>query len=356
MHLWRTVLLCFLLLAGEGYGGPRLVGWGAAHPDPERGMQRAAEVGFKELYLNYGSGDTFRQQVEAGQRHGVAVYGIVSPTQSSLGKLWKARFPEVPFPEQVLTPEQESAARLIAAGENRTPYQWGGEPLLEHEVLLYPIVCPNNPQARRLLKERVAEILSTPGVAGVALDGFGYRNFFRCHCEGCVNGLARFAAERPELQGPEAEVAYFRDVLVGWINELAAHARACRADARTSIHIWPAFMPEPLYGNRLDVDACGQTAAWYTLWPQEKIARYSRIIMGEAKRYHSRPEGVAMLGYYNKPGVFPEKDAARVEMELRTLLENGCHEIQVCGTRDVVEKTEIAAIFRRIFATPQPPK
>ena len=57
------------------------------------------------------------------------------------------------------------------------------------------------------------------------------------------------------------------------------------------------FLPEPLYGNRLDVDFCGQTAAWHfePFWSYEKIRACTRVICSEEKEYFSRPEGMAIL-------------------------------------------------------------
>ena len=56
-----------------------------------------------------------------------------------------------------------------------------------------------------------------------------------------------------------------------------------------------------------------------------------------------------MIGYYDRPGQFPEKDAARVDMELRTMIANGCRRIQVCGTSHVIGNPEIAAVFSKYF-------
>jgi len=136
---------------------------------------------------------------------------------------------------------------------------------------------------------------------------------------------------------------------VDYINYLADYARSKKKDIKTSIHIWPVFAPDPLYGNRLNVNFCGQTAAWYTLWPKDKIAEYSRIITGESRKYHQRQQGVGMIGYYDRPGQFPVKDAGRVDMELMTMIENGCRRVQVCGAKDVIYNKEISAVFKKYF-------
>ena len=56
-----------------------------------------------------------------------------------------------------------------------------------------------------------------------------------------------------------------------------------------------------------------------------------------------------MMGYYDKPGQFPVKDASRVDIELKTMIENGCSSIQVCGAKDVIENKEISAVFKKYF-------
>ena len=59
--------------------------------------------------------------------------------------------------------------------------------------------------------------------------------------------------------------------------------------------------------------------------------------------------GVGMIGYYNRPGEFPVKNATRVDMELNTMIKNGCTRIQVCGAKDVINNKEIAEVFRKHF-------
>lgn len=222
---------------------------------------------------------------------------------------------------------------------------------MENEVLLHKVVCPGNEAARQLKKEEIRDLLTIPNLKGIAFDGFGYQNYRRCHCDACERGFQKYKEERPDTAPETAETEYFRDLLVDWVNDLANHVRHCKADAKTSIHIWPVFAPEPLYGNRLDVDYCGQTAAWYTKWPAEKIADYSRKITANARKFHKRQQGVGMIGYYDTPGVFPVKDAALVDNELRLMLENGCKEVQVCGAKDVIENEEVAKVFEKYFGT-----
>ena len=327
-----------------------LVGWGIDAKNPDEFIARAEATGFSVL-ITWSTDPAFlHKAVEAGRRHNVQIFSCISP-MGRLGKLWTKQYPGDPVPWQVMTEDEEAARKFIMAGTNKyiIPYQFGGEPKMTNEVLETRIICLNDQNAQELLKRLTDEIVSVPGLEGLAFDGFGYQNYRRCYCEHCENLFAEYRQKHQEMEEAVAEAVFFRDVLVGYINHLANYARSRRQDIKTTIHIWPVFVPEPLYGNRLDVDFCGQTAAWYTLWPEEKIAEYSKTISGEAKRDHQRQQGVGMMGYYDKPGRFPVKDAARVEMELRTMIDNGCRRIQVCGCRDVINNEEVSAVFRRYF-------
>lgn len=327
-----------------------LTGWGIDEKNLETFLPQARAVGFEALITGNNNPQALARIVSAAQRHQIRIYSCLSP-MGGLGSLWKKHYPEQPVPWQVMSEEEETALRFITAGNNRylLPYQFGGEPVLTHEVLIYPIICLSSNEARKMFEPVIDGLATVPGLAGVSFDGFGYQNYQRCYCDRCTRLLAAYQQAHPDLPPAEAATIFFRDLLVNYLNTLADYARSRRPDFKTSIHLWPVFAPEPLYGNRLNVDECGQTAAWYTLWPVEKIAAYSRRIVGEAKKYHPRQEGVGMIGYYDRPGQFPVKDAARIDLEIKTMLDHGCRHIQVCSTLDVVKNQAIAEVFNKYF-------
>ncbi len=342
-------LLLLLLVANtQAENRPRLMGWGLGNKDFEENIKEAAEIGFQTIIVEGDNKNHITQAVEIAQKYGIEIYACVTPRGIPN---WKKYFPDQPKPYQVMTPEQDAAFNFLSAGKNRSiiPYQWGGEPVMENEVLIYKIICPSNQAARKLQKEQIDDLLTISNLKGIAFDGYGYQNYHRCHCDDCERGFLEFKKEQLNISLETAEVEYFRDLLVNWINDLAHYVRNCKANVKTTIHIWPVFAPEPLYGNRLDVDFCGQTAAWYTRWPAEKIAEYSRIITADAQQYHKRQQGVGMIGYYDKPELFPIKEATLVDNELRIMLKNGCKEIQVCGAQDVLENEEVAQVFKKHF-------
>ena len=349
-----TTVIAIMLATSAGVGGDddplTLVGWGIDMQNLETFMAQAEAVGFDALITGPNTPERLARAAEVGAEHNIEVFAYIGP-MGHAQRAWNATYPDRPVPWQVLTEGEEAALSFIEAGDNRyiIPYQFGGEPVMTNEVLTSRIVCLADDDARELLKGLIDEIAAVPGLAGVGFDGFGYQNYHRCYCGRCEELLAEHIEAHPGMDEDEATVAFFRDMLVEYTNDLADHARSVRSDIETTIHIWPVFAPEPLYGNRLDVDYCGQTAAWYMHWPEEKIAEYSRIIVEDAQKYHERQQGVGMIGYYDRPGQFPVKDAERVDMELRTMIENGCRRIQVCSSIHVINNDEIAEVFRAHF-------
>jgi hypothetical protein len=332
-----------------------LTGTSIDKKNPEKFIAEAEAVGFDELITMSDDPVFLKRAVEAGRIHHIKIFSCISPSETGgLEKLWNKRYPDRPVPWQVMTDDQEAARTFIRAGENKyiIPYQFGGEPKMTNEVLWKKIICLSNPEARDLFKPLIDGIVSVPGIGGVAFDEFGYQNYHRCHCERCQKLLDEFSARNPAMSKDEAETAFFRGVLVDTINYLADYARSKNPEIKTSIHIWPVFAPDPLYGNRLNVDVCGQTAAWYSLWPETKIAEYSRAISKNANDFYERPNGVGFIGYYDLPGKFPVKDSARVDMELRTVIAGGCRWVMVCDAEHVIRNKEVSDVFKKYFGRP----
>jgi hypothetical protein len=332
-----------------------LAGWGIDEKNPEKFIAEAEAVGFDELITTSKDPVFLKNAVESGRIHHIKIFSCISPSETGgLKKLWSKRYPDRPVPWQVMTGDQEAARTFIMAGENKyiIPYQFGGEPKMTNEVLGKKIICFSNPEALDLFKPLIDGIVSVPGIGGVAFDEFGYQNYHRCHCERCQKLLEEFSARNPSIPKDEAETAFFRGALVGYINGLADYARSKNPEIKTSIHIWPVFAPDPLYGNRLNIDSCGQTAAWFFYWPENKIAEYSRGISKNAKDFFQRPNGVGFIGYYEFPGKFPVKDSTRVDMELRTIIAGGCRGVMVADAEHVIRNKEVSDVFKKYFGRP----
>jgi hypothetical protein len=340
-----------LLAAAAGAQPPAerlLTGWGGGKAAEV--VPKAAAVGFAELVVHHEDSANFAQFIELGKAHGIGIYGWMY-----LGDLpaWKKAFPDAEPPLQVMSPDEQAARERLAADKTpgKSGYQFGGEPVHGLEVLETPLLCFHDPRVSTALQRQVAEILGVPGVRGVAFDYFGYQNYRCCRCPESQKQLAAYQAQHAELPPEEALARFSLETLVDVNNRLAATAYTVRADAKVITHVYPVYLPEPLYGNRLDLDACGQTAAWFfePFWSTQKITTYAQVIAAEANRFHPRPRGAALLGYYNSPANFPVKSPERLRLELQAILDGGCTRVQVCSFNDVLKTPEAAAVFRSFF-------
>lgn len=217
------------------------------------------------------------------------------------------------------------------------------------DVLLSRIACLTGDDAMEAAKERIKKLCEMDNVDGIAFDFIGYENFNDCKCEVCEQAcLAYLTAEKlPDTLKNRQE--FFLKQLVDYNNKLAAYIRELRPEFKIMAHIYPNFEPEPLYGNRLDVDFCAQTASWYFLWPQNKIAKYAETIKKDEAKYFKNAKGVSFMGYYDSSKLldFPYKSPERIALELRIMLKYGCNMLSVCGFNDVINNPEAANVFRR---------
>ncbi len=138
--------------------------------------------------------------------------------------------------------------------------------------------------------------------------------------------------------------------LVSFYQELISYIRSKSKTIRTMAHIYPVFLPEPFYGSMTGLDYWSQTIAWYFPRDVVEIGRDTKKMMQEEKKYHANTTAVGMIGYYNRPDAYPFKSADRVEMELKTMLENGCQYVFVYSLNDVLRTPEIKEVFRKYFA------
>ena len=98
------------------------------------------------------------------------------------------------------------------------------------------------------------------------------------------------------------------------------------------IHIYPEFRPDPLYGNRVKADFCGQTVAWYFEWPLEKIIRYTRFVLDHANDFHPGAAGIPFVGVNsdrNRSLAF--KSPEQLDRELALIVAAGGDTLMVCN-------------------------
>lgn len=349
----RWIVLCLsLLTAAPALGAEgrfvQLTGWGGGKPDEI--VPQAAEVGFHEIIVWNHDPQYLGQLVAVGQKHKIGIYSSIHLSDL---KDWDKRRPGVSPPLQEMNSVENAALERIRADKTKgkSGYQYGGEPVRGTEVLETPLLCFHHPEVRPFFEEQVRGLLRVPGLRGVAMDFFGYRNYRCCRCPESMKAFEAWRRRHPDLARDKALDRFSLETLVDFVNGLARYARSVAAEAKVACHVYPVFLPEPLYGNRLDVDFCGQTAAWYfePFWSYEKIRAYTQVICGEEKKHFPRPEGVAMIGVYTRPALYPVKSPERLTKELQAILAGQGDRVQVCSLNDVLSDPATREVFRPLF-------
>ena len=109
-----------------------------------------------------------------------------------------------------------------------------------------------------------------------------------------------YCRRHPDMPRERALQEFSRDTLVETINEISRHARGVRPGIKVTIHVYPTFLPEPVYGWRLDVDTCCETVAWFfePYWSVDKIADHTRRVTQRPGSPFAGARGVPFFGLY----------------------------------------------------------
>jgi hypothetical protein len=312
-----------------------------------------------------GGGPVKEEILAECKKHGINIYKTVTIIANQAQ--WAKKYPDTPMPLQELSTEEkttldalkgnsyqedsgpeyndsappenwqvtEAQKKLIekAGRENikaQKDYHWGGEPGKKYlsqwgrnqELLFTDLFCFHHPEVKEFIKSLIAKEMEEQGIKGIAFDFFGYTNYKCCRCAESMRLFNEFR-EKNNLKPDDTAMNKFSlDTLVEFQNEMADYVKSIRPDAVTLDHVYPVFLPEPLYGNRLKLDYCGQTASWYFYWDPFKIYNYSKVITEEQGKYFPNAKGVTFIGYYSRLD-FPYKSPERVELELRSMLKAG---------------------------------
>ena len=325
-----------------------LMGWDL-RGSPGESIPQAAAIGVTDIIVPAQAGPALEKTLEIAHRHGINVYALV---QLNTGVArWAGKYPHEPPPLQGLTDEEQQSVRFLRDGKDKKDpaySQWGGEPVDKRDVLIYDMLSFHDPRVMDLLKDDIRAAAAIRGIKGIAFDVFGYQNFRCDRSPAAMKAFEQYRKAHPSLSENAAFEQFSFDMLVKYNNALADFARSLRPDIMIANHVWPSYAPQPLYGNRLDIDYCGQSAAWFLPYPPSRIATYAMTIARQEKLFHQRASGVALIGFFNQPGgCFPVKSADQVESELKAILAGGCNRLMVCSIGDVLRTPAVADVFRK---------
>ncbi|MFA7184789.1 MAG: carbohydrate-binding family 9-like protein, partial [Victivallales bacterium] len=218
--------------------------WSLPHKtkkDIEKAVLAAKKLGFNVII--WSGGKNWYDLIYYARKHGLKAYAPLVVSGSYF---------------QEMTPE-ESKLKMA----DKTDYQRGGEPhgkevlYTKRPEFLHPFVRQEN-------KKRINKLIDR-GFAGIAFDFIGYQNYY-----GSFSPLARrclMESINPSIPEQKARDHFFEQTLVDFYRDMYDHAKKyAAAKARKidiSCHIYPVFLPNPLYGNKCKVDYCGQTVSWF---------------------------------------------------------------------------------------------
>ncbi len=332
-------------------------GW-ASMGKPEETIACAREIGFNALIF-HGPVERMKQWSAMTKANGIESYywfsPIVSEKDAGLAAL-----------AQVMSAADEAALQKLQAAQEpkKGGYQFGGEPLParrepdspDHDVLQARLLCFHRPETMAWCRKKISEMLTAcPDLTGVGLDYFGYQNYRCCLCPCSLELFAQYRSRHPDLSREQALEAFSRDTLVETINEIARCARSVRPGVKVTIHVYPTFLPEPVYGWRLDVDTCCETVAWFfePYWSAEKIADYTRRVTQRAGSPFPGSRGVPFFGLYvGRPD--GDKPPEQLAAELAVIRQQaGLSALSVCSFNEFVKHEALRRVIKEALAADQ---
>ena len=308
----------------------KMVWAGAAMPyktdtEIENGVFKAKSLGFNAMGWNSAKPETF---VRACQKHEMESYYIIIP---------KSRVKQKVKPsEQKLPPN---------------PHR-GGEPITEEDIgkVIYHnswIACFSQPDAFESAKKDIQFAMEN-GYSGIALDFVGYKNYYRCCCPSCRQNFEKYLEHHPGMNSQEAEHRFGEEMMIQFYEKVIAYAKSVKPTIKTTCHIYPAFLPNILYGNRLPVDYCGQTVSWFFKphWSLGKVKRYTKIVVGDESLYHSGSIRAPFIGFYSKGGFAGDvRTAECVRQEIQIIKKAGARAIQFAFLGHILAVPEVAKVI-----------
>ena len=184
-------------------------------------------------------------------------------------------------------------------------------------ILSRNTLCFEHPESQAELKKRVEHALEIAD--GIALDGFGFTNYYACFCERCEALRTEKKEQKPELSDVEIMDQLSTRTLINVHRLLHDHAKSINPNAMVTNHVWPLFLPDEYIGARYKLDYCTQTISWFypPEWRLERVemeaAEMKRLEKPEVNRF------VPFIGIHDLPDFVrkPERLAREIDIALK---------------------------------------
>ena len=184
-------------------------------------------------------------------------------------------------------------------------------------ILPRPTLCFTHPEAQAELKKRVERALEYAD--GIALDGFGFTNYYACFCERCETLRIEMKAQNSHLSDIEVMTEVSAQILIDIHGLLHDHAKSINPQAVVTNHVWPMFLPDETLPARYRLDYCTQTISWFypPEWPLKRVEMEAEILKRQEKPTLNR--FVPFIGILDVPGLVrqPKRLAAEIDIALK---------------------------------------
>lgn len=233
-----------------------------------------------------------------------------------------------PFPDDDFKQDYPHALQKVRdyekqIGDVLNDQNWGrltGASYLWHPFLLArDAMCFEHEETKEAIKKRIDKALSWAD--GIALDGFGFMNYYACFCERCESIRVEMKENAPDKSELEILAEVSTQTLVDIHEMIYEHAKSVRSDAIVTDHVWPPFRPDEYIGHKLKLDYCTQTISWF--YPPEWRLERVEFEAAEMKRLADRSinQFVPFIGIYDMAGYV--RSAERLAQELEIALKYG---------------------------------
>jgi Glycosyl hydrolase-like 10 len=273
--------------------------------------------------------DPLAETIRQAHDQGLKVYAWISYLRTFGGRKYLANHPGH---IQVVTVEEDAKAR---AGTRSNPDRV--------DVHAGSWLCPDRGLSD-IERGVTEEIVRNYDVDGIAIDFLGYRNHVACYCEYSKAARRKFAAEHSSLSRDEVLRRFSEESLIEFSRQVSDTVKGIKPNVKIACHVYPDFDPNPLYANRLHVDDCGQTIAWFYVphWSYDTISKKHKAFMNADRRGLERNRHVAFIGYR---GGALKKSAARLRNEIRIAGSEGCDRLMFAFNFTLEKSPELVRVL-----------
>ncbi|MGA1195309.1 MAG: hypothetical protein ACO36I_02280 [Candidatus Latescibacterota bacterium] len=218
-------------------------------------------------------------------------------------------------------------------------YRW-------HPILLARDgMCFEHEETKQAVRARIEKALSWAD--GIALDGFGFMNYYACFCDRCEAIWAEMKAKEPDKPDLDILVEMSTQTLVDIHEMIYDFAKSVDDSKMVTDHVWPPFRPDEYIGHKFKLDYCTQTISWFypPEWRLERVA----FEAAEMKRLEDTSVNrfVPFIGIYDTGGHV--RSAERLAKELEIALTYGENRVVVSRLTTLQQHTHLADVVKKAF-------